>query len=262
MSEYILPQAPDRQLEQQRLSLIQSYMDLPTIRCLEEARVTSGWRCLDAGAGGGSISRWLADLVGDDGSVLAVDLDTTLLEERANLTVRQHDLRTDPLPESAFDLVHMRLVLTHLAEREEVLTRLVRAVRPGGTLVVGDFNYNTVRLGHPDKRFERVAETYSEISRQAGGDPAIGPELPGMLERHGITGVRAEVCRSYQPGGEAVAGIIGMTFERIRDQVLKQGVSEDDLAYFHRALQDPSAGLYGHETWIAWGTRPMFSLTG
>ncbi|QDY80065.1 class I SAM-dependent methyltransferase [Streptomyces qinzhouensis] len=256
MSTYILPQEPDRERERQRLALNQSYLDPHTIRCLDAIGVAPGWRCLDAGAGGGSISRVLADRVGATGSVLALDLDTTLLGEHPNLTVRRHDLRADPLPESAFDLVHTRLLLTHLAEREEVLSRLVGAVRPGGTLVVGDFTYATVRRNRPDTRFERVTEAYAAVSRRAGGDPAIGPALPGMLERHGITGVRAEASRGYHPGGSLMAELIGMTFDRIREQILALGIGETDLAHAHRVLRDPSAGFYGHELWTAWGTRP------
>ncbi|GLF95375.1 class I SAM-dependent methyltransferase [Streptomyces yaizuensis] len=256
MSAYILPQESDRERERQRLALNQSYLDAHTVRCLDAIGVASGWRCLDAGAGGGSISRLLADRVGEDGSVLALDLDIALLDERPNLKARRHDLRTDPLPESAFDLVHTRLLLTHLPEREEVLSRLVRAVRPGGTLVVGDFTYATVRRNRPDARFERVAEAYGTVSRRAGGDPAIGPALPGMLERHGITGVRAEASRGYHPGGSLMARLIGMTFERIREQILALGVGEADLAHAQRVLRDPSAGLYGHELWTSWGIRP------
>ena len=53
-----------------------------------------GWRCLEFGAGGGSIAAWLCDRVAPDGAVVATDLDTTVLEE-----VAHPDLDEDDLPE-------------------------------------------------------------------------------------------------------------------------------------------------------------------
>jgi len=72
--------------------------------------VAEGWRCLEAGAGGGSIARWLCNEVGPDGVVEAIDLDPRFLEENPmpNLHVRRCDLTTEALPTSAFDTVHAR----------------------------------------------------------------------------------------------------------------------------------------------------------
>ncbi|HZM84459.1 MAG TPA: class I SAM-dependent methyltransferase [Candidatus Limnocylindrales bacterium] len=39
---------------------------------------------------------------------------------------------------AAFDVIHARAVLTHLPERDEVLARLVAALRPGGWLLIED----------------------------------------------------------------------------------------------------------------------------
>jgi trans-aconitate methyltransferase len=47
---------------------------------------------------------------------------------------------TDPLPDAAFDLIHARLVLIHVPEREEVLARLVAALKPGGWMVEEEFD--------------------------------------------------------------------------------------------------------------------------
>jgi trans-aconitate methyltransferase len=54
--------------------------------------------------------------------------------------VRLHNIVTDPLPEASFDLIHARLVLVHLPEREKVLARLMAALKPGGWLVDEEFD--------------------------------------------------------------------------------------------------------------------------
>lgn len=255
MSDYILAQAPDRETERRRLALLQDYQDAPTIRGLEVTGVAEGWRCLDAGAGAGSISRWLAGRVGPGGSVLAVDLDTNLLAARDNLAVRQLDLRTDALPEGAFDLVHARLVLTHLPEREAVLDRLVRAARPGGWVVLGDINFGTTRPDGDDAAFTRVAEAYPAVSSSAGGDPALGPKLPGMLGRRGLTAIGAAAHRTYERGGSIGSTAMSLTFERIRKPARVHGVTGADVDHTRALLADPGFGFFGPEFWTAWGRK-------
>src|SRR3712207_3677967 len=95
--------------ERHRLALLEQRYDPPTIRRLESIGVTRGWSCLEVGAGGGSIARWLAQHVEDIGRVVATDLDVGFLEDAAaaNLEVWQHDITVDPLPSETFDLVHV-----------------------------------------------------------------------------------------------------------------------------------------------------------
>jgi ubiquinone/menaquinone biosynthesis C-methylase UbiE len=126
-----------------RLEAAEDLMDDGTIRVLERLGTRSGWRCLEVGAGGGSIARWLAERVAPLGHVVATDINTRDLKTsgHATLEVRQHDIVADPIEEAAFDLVHARLVLEHLRERDQVLDKLARALRPGGWLVVEDVDY-------------------------------------------------------------------------------------------------------------------------
>ncbi|WP_336500822.1 hypothetical protein [Candidatus Frankia alpina] len=49
--------------ERARLVAMASVCDPTTIRILDERGVSAGWRCLEVGAGGGSIAAWLADRV-------------------------------------------------------------------------------------------------------------------------------------------------------------------------------------------------------
>jgi hypothetical protein len=68
-------------VERARLRLLEEYHDPLTVSQLEAIGVGEGWYWLGVGAGGGSITRLLAERVGCTGSVLAVDLDTSLLDE-------------------------------------------------------------------------------------------------------------------------------------------------------------------------------------
>ncbi|HEX4722880.1 MAG TPA: class I SAM-dependent methyltransferase [Pseudonocardiaceae bacterium] len=256
MTDYVLAQSADQLTERERLTLIQAFQDSPTIRYLTAAGVSGGWHCLDAGAGGGSITRWLADRVGPSGTVLATDLETDMLAGigARNVTVQRHDVRTDPLPDKGFDLVHTRLLLTHLPERDDVLGRLVAAVRAGGAIVLGDIDFGTLRLSRPDPTFDKVRAAFFAAVRLAGWDAELGPKLPSMLERHGVAGVEGEGLCGYQRGGAAAPTIMSLTLRRLRPLLLREGVAEDELDHVHGLLVDPAIALHGPTLWAAWGT--------
>src|SRR4051794_17870088 len=110
-SNYVFDNAWER--GRARLATVEELLDPGSERHLARAGVGRGARCLEVGAGGGSIARWMCERTGPDGSVVATDLDTRYLDtlQVPNLEVRRHDIVTDPLEDGTFDLVHARLVL-------------------------------------------------------------------------------------------------------------------------------------------------------
>lgn len=129
-----------------RLRLLAALLDPGTFELLDRLGVKAGWRCLEVGAGGGSVAAWLCDRAGPHGSVLATDIDATVLREleHPRLEVRVHDVLTDQLPEREFDLVHARLVLAWLARPELGLRRMVAALKPGGLMLVEEMDFHSI----------------------------------------------------------------------------------------------------------------------
>src|SRR5215467_15342980 len=98
MSTYPISNAdPD---EERRLALLESLVDPGTIQRLSNLDVGPGWRCLEVGAGRGSIAKWLSEKVGTQGSVVAIDIDTRFLDAIGadNLQVLKLDVVDEPLP--------------------------------------------------------------------------------------------------------------------------------------------------------------------
>jgi ubiquinone/menaquinone biosynthesis C-methylase UbiE len=134
MTNYIFDNAAP-QAEQRFVSLETMY-DSWTIRHLETTGIGPGWQCWEVGGGGGSIGAWLGERCGPDGYVLVTDIDPRYLVElteldRHSIEIQRHNILTDPLPEKSFDLIHTRLVLVHLPEREKAIDRMVTALKPG-----------------------------------------------------------------------------------------------------------------------------------
>src|SRR5438309_1833603 len=115
-----------------RLELLEQIFD-PGSRNRRD-RVQPGWRCLEVGAGRGSMAVWLAERVGPRGHVVATDIDLTYLArlQLPNLEVRQHDILDDPLDAlepGSFDVVCSRLTLFWLSGRqEEAIRRMVECL--------------------------------------------------------------------------------------------------------------------------------------
>ena len=83
-----------RAVQLHRLRALEAALDAQTTELLDSIGLDRGWRCLEVGAGGGSIADWLCHRVAPEGTVLATDLDTSVLGElsRPNLEVRVHDV--------------------------------------------------------------------------------------------------------------------------------------------------------------------------
>jgi SAM-dependent methyltransferase len=130
--------------EASRLRLLEEIADPRSIRLLGGLHIESGWQCAELGAGGGSMAAWLADQVGDRGSVMAVDRDVTLLKflnERSNVTVVETSIEELDLPPATLDLIHTRNVLMHVNGADEIIARLVESLRPGGYLLLEEADY-------------------------------------------------------------------------------------------------------------------------
>jgi protein-L-isoaspartate O-methyltransferase len=105
-------------VERRRLQVIGEVWDAVTFQHLTDLGVGAGWYCLEAGAGEGSVARWLSERVGGTGRVVATDVDTRFLDFRGagSVKVIKHDLRTDRCPGEPFDLIHARAVLKEVRQ--------------------------------------------------------------------------------------------------------------------------------------------------
>jgi SAM-dependent methyltransferase len=228
-----------------RFSALAELYDATTIRHLERIGVGHGWRCWEIGAGPGSIAQWLRGQVGAGGSVLATDIDTRFLDQgvHPNLTICRHDIVLDPLPDSAFDLVHARLVLVHLPEREEVLERMIAALKPGGWLLTEEFDAIS-QLPAPD-RFPwevtlKSAAALRRVMMGRGVDSGFGRALAGHLRARGLESISAEGRMLMSLGRSVGTDLTRANLEQLREAILGCGdvtpfEFEEDLARLDQA---------------------------
>jgi SAM-dependent methyltransferase len=253
-----------RAIQRTRLRTLAELLDAGTVRHLEALGVAAGSRCLEVGAGSGSIALWLADRVGPAGAVVATDLDTTVLGElsRPNLVVRTHNVMTDDLPDAEFDVVHMRLLLAWLDDPARALRRLVAAVKPGGALIAEEMDFvSVVPDPHMDAgaaaALRRVAAAHDAVlAARHAFDPYFGRRLPGELADAGLAGVRCEGRAAMWRGGEAGGAIWRLTLVQLRDEIVADGLaSAADVDHVIALGDDPSFSALSPLTIAAWGRR-------
>ncbi|KPM54312.1 methyltransferase [Frankia sp. R43] len=268
---------PD-EAERSRLAAMAEVCDPTTTRILDELGVAAGWRCLEVGAGGGSIAAWLAarvaglsgagETVGGGsvagevvaGEVVATDIDTRHLTELVapRLTVLRHDITRDLLPGGRpFDLVHARFVLEHLREREGVLDRLRTWLKPGGVLVLESLaGFPVESSPHPAFR-EAMLGIEQVLAKTIGTDSTWARRFPEPLRSRGLVDVGMTVHLPTTGGGNASARCWTLTLNRMRPRIRDLRLASD--AALDEALDrlaDPSFFDVGFATAIAWGRAP------
>jgi len=244
--EYVLADAEfDAELE--RIRLLERLYDPTTARRLDALRVEPGWRCLEVGAGAGSVAHLLADRVGPNGYVVAVDMNTRFLQDldRPNIEVRRSDVRTDPL-DGGYDLVHTRFVLMHLSDPLDVVAKLLRSLRPGGVFLFeeGDFT-GTGPVDGSSPHAHGARETIDAVVQVSISDGLFDPFLGRKLAA-GIDGAMGDFASEIFRGGSASATWHRRSFDSIRDAIVASGtVSDEVYDELGLMLDDASAAFIG-----------------
>ncbi len=124
--------------EPERLRLMSNVLDASSRYHLERIAIAEGSRCLEIGAGNGSLSQWLAQRVGNKVMVTASDINIDLMRGIAvdNLKVIRLDVVKDQPPDAPYDLIVIRALLHHIPERRAVISRLVDWLKPGGWVLI------------------------------------------------------------------------------------------------------------------------------
>jgi len=249
-----------------RFGALGELFDPVTFRHVDRLGIGAGMRCWEVGAGGPSVPAGLARRVGPSGFVLATDIDPswTAPEEDAGagtVEVLRHDVAADPPPSGGFDLVHARLVLVHVADREEALRRMVQALRPGGWLLLEDADPGLQPLLCPDESgpeqrlANRLRSGFRALMAERGADLAYGRTLPRVLRESGLEEVQAD---AYFPVTSPACTVLeAATVRQIRSRLVAAGLATEEEVDRHLAsVETGRLDLATAPLVSAWGRRP------
>lgn len=214
-----------------------------------------GLTLLDIGAGPGTITADLAELVG---SVTATEIDQEVLALSReyigsrglnNVGFDVQDVHRLGYADDSFDVTHAHQVLQHVADPVGALSEMGRVTRPGGIVAVRDSDYGAFTWYPAVPELDRWLELYRTLARANGAEPDAGRQLLSWARRAGFTDITATSSTWCFATPEDRQWWGGMWADRILDsaiagQLRRAGLaSEADLAEISRG-------------WLTWAAAP------
>ena len=257
--------------EQARLTRLNTLLNEGSLR---ELGARPGERMLDVGAGLGQFARAVAKVtgvapVGVERSAHQIAESTRQAQavgEDQLVELRRGDAGDLPLRDdewATFDIAHARFLLEHVREPLEIVKGMVRAVRPGGRIVLEDDDHDVLRLWPEPPGVADVWKAYMRTYDRAGNDPFIGRRLVQLLHQAGArprrsTWVFFGACAGHVDF-ELYVENLALILEGAREAIVATGTGREDLASALVALREwkrrPDAAFWFAMSW-AEGVRP------
>ena len=239
MSTYIHGTSPD---EQRRLSLMNDVLLNPA--SIREMALRGDERIIDFGSGLGQFSRAMARAV-PRGLVVGIERDEAQLAGAKRLAIesgdaervdfRRGDVLDLDLGEEwgTFDVAHTRFVLEHVPDPLRVVQAMVRAVRPGGRIILADDDHDVIRLWPEPPGFYDLWRAYIRTYDRIGNDPFIGRRLVQLLHNAGAAPRRNTIiffggCAGMEIFDVLTANMIGVV-KTARETILSMSLYDPDL---------------------------------
>jgi ubiquinone/menaquinone biosynthesis C-methylase UbiE len=181
--------------ERQRLEMQAARLEPATRQALEAVGVASGWNCLDVACGTGAVMRMLGPIVGSSGSVHGIDLDdangsgavaSLNAAGPAVFSFQKLDVTSEGDPQGApFDLVFTRLLICHMVDPAGVVARLWRWVKPGGVLLIQDYDMGIMHAMPESIAHAQAFDLIRNSFTASGKDARAGASMPHYFLKAG-----------------------------------------------------------------------------
>jgi ubiquinone/menaquinone biosynthesis C-methylase UbiE len=251
----LLGDAPTRDYAR-KLRLFNAFAQRELRQAIASLGLKPGMRVLDAGCGTGEALEWLLAEVAPGGSVVGIDLAAAHLAAARSvlepgIELLQADLLEAPLPAAGFDLVWCVNTLHHLRSPLLGVQRLLRLLRAGGRIALGQSSLLPDMYFAWDARLERltneaVRQYYRDRYQLEERQLAAVRTLVGVLRQAQLRNVTArtfmlERTAPVDPATEAYLG--EAIFRDTWGQRLRPYLSDDDYSELQR-LCDPQHPCY------------------
>ncbi len=181
--------------ERRRLSLQATILNPLTERLLKDAGLRPGMRILDLGCGIGDVSFLAARLVGPQGSVTGIDIDSASLEiartraeekKQPQVVFKRIDFAQESFGDG-YDAVVGRHVLIHMAEPAAIIRKAASALKSGGVLAFQEYDFSSWQSSYPEvPLMTQMQNLMLQLFRRATPHPNIGIRLFHLLTEAGL----------------------------------------------------------------------------
>ena len=253
-------------IEQKRLDALNTLINDSSLRVM----VLEGTeRVLDVGSGLGQLTRAIARRAGtvigierDPQQIAACNALAAAEGEQGLVEIRQGDVNAFPLQDDewgSFDVAHSRFLLEHVSNPSDVVSQMVRAVRPGGRIILEDDDHDLLRLWPEPDGLMAVWKAYCNSYTVVGNDPLIGRKLGSLLHHSGAHIRRATWLFFGASAGESefvlyvdnLAVILeGARGLMVRNRLIKDSEFEKGLTSLRQWRSRPDAVFWYARAWV------------
>jgi ubiquinone/menaquinone biosynthesis C-methylase UbiE len=221
---------------------------------LRRVGVKRGEAVLDAGCGSGGFLPIFCELVGQGGSVAALDLapeNVAVVESNIRagvLPVNVHpqvgDVLAPPFPKGVFDRVWCANVAQYLTVSEfaRMVAEFRRVAKPGGFITIKEFDSALMQL-HPFAN-DRLARLWAERRKRAASDligPWGGTSIPSLLREAGLTDISAKgwLVERWAPPPDATRALLESFLSRWAGLPSQYEALAPDVTFWREVATSP-----------------------
>jgi SAM-dependent methyltransferase len=260
-------------IEQQRLVDQAAALEPQTRWLLDRLGVGAGWRVADVGCGPIGILDLLSERVGPKGKVVGIereqrfaDMARREIEKRRlkNIRVVEGDALSPGEGSEPFDLVHERLVLLNLPQRDQltVVGQMVSRLKPGGLIALQEYDAVSLVCYPEHPSWTILLDAYADAFRSRGGNRATGRTLHSLLRSTGVGSIEMKVHARHLEVGDSQRTVLLTLVELMRERIVALGRFSESEFKQHRKrllqhLKDPDTLVIDRLLIQAWGRKPV-----
>lgn len=241
----------------ERLRLLHEVYGPGTEALFRRVGLKEGMRAVEIGCGSGNIACWVAEQVGPEGSVVAVDNSPGQIEEArrqarerglTNIEFHVADAYSPRLPEGSFDLAYCRLVLMHLTKPAEGLRAMRALVKPGGLVLCEEMDLACWVCDPPTEAMDRFYALNQALGERHGENFNLGVSLHRHFREAGFAAPEVGTNFAMALRGRQKR-LLPMTFAEFAPALVREGLATQEeteriTAEMLRAADD-EATLFG-----------------
>ncbi len=198
-----------------------------------ELGIDAGDVVVDLGCGPGADLAAYAEAAGESGRVIGVDSDPAAVREAASrvaalprVRVVHGDIHAIGLPEASADRVHTDRVLQHVADPAGALAEVRRVLRPGGSAVFAEPDWDTLVIDYPDLALPRAYTRF--LTDRVVRNSCIGRQLVRLAADAGLAANNVVPITTAFRDVRSADKILG--FKRVSDKAVRAGYLTSEAA--------------------------------
>lgn len=221
--------------DEERLSILNRLFGETSQNLLLKAGLVSGQRVLEIGCGTGNMTRWIAEKVGKNGHVAAIDIseEQIAIAKENNKSHSNIEFIVKSIFDlgdlQKFDLIYSRFVIMHQTSPLDALRALMPLLKKNGVMVCEE-GTNSVTACYPHSdTFQKYRELLLSLFKMKNLDCDFGSQIFGCFRQLGLNNIATNFVQPiYQYAAQKKMMLLFLT-EMKQQYIQNNLISEEEI---------------------------------